>query len=58
MKRLVYIIVVSVITTGIAVLWNYYNRGYFTVGGEWLIPCLFVSINYIGKSWEVVDRGR
>lgn len=51
-KKYVFLVAVLALTaaaTAGVVIYSYYWRGYFAVGGEWLIPAVVVAVRAVGK---------
>lgn len=43
------VLILTAAATAGAVTYSYYRRGYFSVGGEWLIPAVVVAVWAIGR---------
>lgn len=50
------VLILTAAATAGAVTYSYYWRGYFTIGGEWLIPAVVVAVWAVGKEVKRLQK--
>lgn len=54
------VLIFTAAATAGAVTYTYYWRGYFAVGGEWLIPAVVIAVWALGKElkrlWKFMEE--
>ena len=49
MKRIIKLIIINIVVTAILVYMAYCQRGYFAIGGEWLVMPIIMFLRYCLK---------